>query len=205
MRPMISLVTGATSTASALVDVIAAAARAGIDWIQIREPGLDDRRLLALTRDAVAAVRGTPARILVNGRPDIALAAEASGVHLRANSMAASRVRPLVPREFVIGRSVHSPEEAMAAEADGGCDYLIFGTVFASASKPPGHPVAGLDALGRVCASVRLPVLAIGGVTIDRAPAVASAGAAGVAAIGLFADAADLSRTVAALRNAFDT
>jgi thiamine-phosphate diphosphorylase len=188
-----------------LIDLIAAAARAGVDVIQIRELQLDDRTLLALTVDAVAAVRGTAARVLVNGRPDIALAAGASGVHLRSHSIAASRVRTLAPPGFLIGRSVHSPAEAAVAEADGGCDYLTFGTVFASGSKPPGHPVAGIEALGRACASVRLPVVAIGGVTIDRAPAIAAAGASGVAAIGLFASAKDLSRTVAALRHAFDT
>ena len=93
----------------------------------------------------------------------------------------------------------------MAAEAAGGCDYLLFGTVFASDSKPEGHVAAGLDALRRVCERVRLPVLAIGGMTIERAAAVARAGAAGIAAIGVFNRAADMTAVVTGLRSPFDT
>ena len=78
-----------------------------------------------------------------------------------------------------MGRSVHSAAEAIAAEASGGCDYLVFGTVFESESKPAGHRVAGLGALAEVCAAVRLPVLAIGGITPARVPDVVKAGAVG--------------------------
>ena len=93
----------------------------------------------------------------------------------------------------------------MAAEGAGGCDYLLFGTVFESRGKAPGHPVAGLEALARVCATVRLPVLAIGGITVARVPEVAKAGAAGVAAIGLFAAGgeSDVRETVDRIRLAF--
>jgi thiamine-phosphate pyrophosphorylase len=188
-----------------LVALIAAAARAGVDLVQIRERGLDDHALLALTREARDAVQGTRARVVVNGRSDIALAAGADGVHLRGDSIAASRVRSLVPPDFVIGRSVHSEAEAAAVEREGGCDYLIFGTVFASMSKSDGHVPAGVEALGRVCGRVRLPVLAIGGVTPDRAAAIASAGAAGLAAIGAFIGSEDLPRTCGLLREPFDT
>ena len=110
------------------------------------------------------------------------------------------------PDDFLVGRSVHSEAEAIAAEAAGGCDYLTFGTVYESRSKPAGHPVAGVDALARVCSAVRLPVLAIGGITIERIPEVVAAGAAGVAAIGLFGHGteAELAAIVARLRSAFD-
>jgi thiamine-phosphate diphosphorylase len=86
---------------------------------------------------------------------------------------------------------VHDLDEALAAERQGGCDYLIFGTVYPSASKPAGHAVAGVEALARVCAAVRLPVLAIGGIALDRLAEVAAAGAAGVAAIGAFVTSMD--------------
>jgi thiamine-phosphate pyrophosphorylase len=87
----------------------------------------------------------------------------------------------------LIGRSIHGVDEARAAEAAGGVDYLVFGTVFASTSKPPDHPVAGLETLGAaVRAGGRVPVLAIGGITLENAVQAARAGAAGVAAIGLF-------------------
>jgi thiamine-phosphate pyrophosphorylase len=126
--------------------------------------------------------------VLVNTRTDIALAAGAQGVHLPASAPLASRVRRIAPGDFLIGRSVHSQAEAEAAHAAGGCDYLTFGTVFTTASKPADHPVAGLSTLRGVCDAVRLPILAIGGISRVRMPEIARAGAAGMAAIGLFAD-----------------
>ena len=123
----------------------------------------------------------------MNARADIALAAGAHGMHLRGTSPSALRIRPIVGPRFLVGRSVHSVEEAEMAEASGGCDYLVFGTVFPSVSKTAGHAVAGVDALARVCARVRLPVLAIGGVTTANIDRIAATGAAGVAAIDLFA------------------
>lgn len=201
-RPVLCLVTGRSGSAEALVARAAGAARAGVDLIQLREPGLDGRRLLALTRDLAAAVLGTGARLVVNDRLDVALAGGAAGVHLRGDSYGAAEVRRLAPAGFLVGRSVHSEADAVRAEADGGCDYLIFGTVFESPGKPPGHPVAGLDALRRVCARVRLPVLAIGGMRVAAAAAVRDAGAAGIAGIGLFQEDRDVAETVNALRSA---
>ena len=111
--------------------------------------------------------------MLVNDRIDVALAAGAHGVHLRGDSLPAARARLMVPPAFIIGRSVHSREEAMRAQDGGGLDYLVFGTVFKTDSKP-GLGVAGLDALSEVAAATRLPVLAIGGMTpatLPRRPA----------------------------------
>jgi thiamine-phosphate pyrophosphorylase len=202
-RPLLCLVTDRRATRRPLLEVIREAAHAGVDLIQIRERDLEARELLALTRAAVAAAAGTPAKVLVNDRVDVALAAGAAGVHLRADSFRAADVRTLAPAAFVVGRSVHGEDEAATIEAAGGCDYLIFGTVFPSATKSPGHPAAGLTALRSVCARVRLPVLAIGGVSVERAADVAAAGAAGIAGIGLFAGSADLGRTVAGLQSPF--
>jgi len=95
-------------------------------------------------------------------------------------------VRRIVPDGFVIGRSVHSLEEIDRAVADGGCDYLLFGTVFPSSGKPEGHPVAGLDGLRAACARSPLPVIAIGGMSNAREAQVASAGAAGLAGVRMF-------------------
>jgi thiamine-phosphate diphosphorylase len=186
-----------------LITRIRAAAAAGVDFIQIRERDLPDRDLMALVRDALEAVSGTSTRILVNDRVDIALAAGAAGVHLRHDSVAAARVRAIVPPGFLIGRSIHDPDEAALAPE---CDFLLFGTVFASAGKPAGHHVAGLEALRAACARARVPVLAIGGVDETNAPAVAAVGAAGVAAVGIFmADrsARELEAVVRALRVPF--
>jgi thiamine-phosphate pyrophosphorylase len=187
-----------------LVERIAAAASAGADLIQIRQRGLEAGALIARARAALRAVAGTPARVVVNDRLDVALAAGAAGVHLRGDSFAAARVRSIAPAGFLVGRSVHSEEEAAEIEAAGGCDYLMFGTVFASASKAAGHQPAGLDALARVCARVRTPVLAIGGVTADSVASLRAAGAAGVAGISLFQGNGITSETARAMRAAFD-
>jgi thiamine-phosphate pyrophosphorylase len=203
--PIICLVTGGRAREQPTLELIAAAARAGVDLIQIRERGMDDRALLDFTQRAVELTRGTTSRVVVNDRADIALAAGASGVHLRANSCDAARVRALAPGGFLIGRSVHATAEAVATAAAGGCDYLIFGTVFSSTSKPANHPVAGLDALRDACRSVQLPVLAIGGIALDNAALVARAGASGIAAISLFERSGALAATVSALRRVFDT
>lgn len=174
---------------------VAAAARAGIDWVQIREPDLPAAELHDVVRQAVAEVTGSGAatRIIVNDRLDVALAAGAHGVHLRGTSVDASRVRAAVrsasaatEANFLIGRSVHSVEEAVAAEAGGGLDYLIFGTIFPTTSKPEGHTLAGPEALRTAVTACRVPLLGIGGITLENVDRVAATGAAGVAAIGLF-------------------
>jgi thiamine-phosphate pyrophosphorylase len=190
---------------AALIARVRAAGSAGVHLIQVRERDLDGGPMAVLTRRCVDAVRGTPARILVNDRLDIALAAGAHGVHLRADSMDAARVRRIVPPGFLIGRSVHTSEEAVAVTGSGALDYLIFGTVFETGSKP-GREAAGLDRLARVAGATTIPVLAVGGISPSRAAGVARTGAAGVAAIGVFADCAveavpDILRQISA---AFD-
>jgi thiamine-phosphate pyrophosphorylase len=190
----------------AFISAARRAASAGVDLIQIRERGLDDRQLLALATRVRAVLSGTGSQTLVNDRTDVALAAGVDGVHLPARAISAASVRPIVPDGFLIGRSVHSEAEAVDTERAGGCDYLIFGSVFESTSKARGHAVAGLDALARTCSRVQLPVLAIGGITLAHLPAVVRAGASGVAAIGLFALATEqeFGETVWRIRLAFD-
>jgi thiamine-phosphate pyrophosphorylase len=191
----------------ALVLRAANAARAGVDVIQVRERDLPDRQLAALVRQIVELTRGSRTRVLVNDRADIAIVAGAAGVHLRGDSPPASRVRaafaasaeastsaratadksaPKAAEPFLIGRSVHSLAEVDAAVEGGGCDYLLFGTVYPSGGKPGGHRVAGLDELARACRRSPLPVIAIGGLTAERVAAVRDAGAAGFAAVGMF-------------------
>jgi len=171
-------------TPDALVAKAAAAVQRGADVIQVRERDLSDRALLDLVRRVIDAASG--ARVLVNDRTDVALAAGAAGVHLRGDSPPAARVRDIVPPGFLVGRSVHSCAEVDAAIAAGGCDYLMFGTVFVSSGKPAGHPVAGLDGLAEACCRSSVPMIAIGGMTPDREADIARAGAAGLAAVGWF-------------------
>jgi thiamine-phosphate diphosphorylase len=159
------------------------AAAAGADLFLVREPALTTRALERVVAAIGRSVGRSPMRVLVSDRLDVALAAGAHGVHLKANSFGADRVRAAAPAGFLAGRSVHAEEEAAAAA--GAVDYLLFGTVLPSASKPSGHPTAGLDLYGRVVHRLHpVPVLAIGGIdarTIDR-----FAGAPGIAAIRWF-------------------
>jgi thiamine-phosphate pyrophosphorylase len=174
--------------------------------VQVRERDLDGGPLARLVARCVEAVSGTRTRVLVNDRLDVALAAGAHGVHLRGDSIPASRARAIAPSGFLIGKSVHSVAEVSAVMADGGADYLVFGTVFPSASKP-GQAPAGAAALAGIVAATSLPVLAVGGVTRETARRVAQAGAAGLAAIGLFAagDEEFLQVAVSEVNMAFDT
>ena len=207
MTPVVCLITDRgrdAGGAGAIVERVRWAARAGVHLVQVRERDLDGGRLTALVRECVAAVRGSRARVLVNDRVDVALAAGAHGVHLRADSMPAARVRQMCPPGFLLGRSVHARDEAVAAAAAGGLDYLLFGTVFATSSKP-GQPPAGPASLADVVKAVGVPVLAVGGVSPDNLGKVARAGAAGFAAIGLFATASEtaLAHSFAAATTAF--
>jgi thiamine-phosphate pyrophosphorylase len=169
----------------ALVRRVRAAAVEGVHLVQIREPDLDGGPLTRLVTACVDAVRGTRARVLVNDRFDVAVATGAHGVHLRGDSFPASRIRACAPPGFLIGRSVHSVSDAVAAAEGDAVNYLIFGTVFESRSKPD-RPAAGLRELSAVACATRLPVLAIGGMTSGGIADVMRAGAAGVAGISMF-------------------
>jgi thiamine-phosphate diphosphorylase len=189
-----------------LVRRVGAAARAGVHLVQVRERDLDGGPLQRLVARCVAAVAGTRTRILVSDRLDVALAAGAHGVHLRSDSVAPARARAIAPAGFLIGRSVHAVSDLAAATSGGGADYVIFGTVFATPSKA-GQPVAGLAPLAEVVKASAVPVLAVGGISRQTAGRVAQAGAAGVAAIGLFADGPVefLQVAVSEVNMAFDT
>ena len=208
-----------------LLEKIATAVAAGVDWVQIREKDLSGKECSLLAREAVrlaassspddatrtskspkteAARELTSTRILVNDRLDIALAAQAGGVHLGEKSLLPEEARRLAgsfhrERGFLIGVSCHSLKAAKAAER-GGADYLFFGPVFATPSKAAYDGPQGLDRLAEVCRAVALPVLAIGGITLENSEDCLSAGASGIAAIRLFQDAADVTAVLRALR-----
>jgi thiamine-phosphate pyrophosphorylase len=189
--------------AHALLETIRKAAAAGINWIQIREKDLGTRALAELVRLAGAATHKTGARILVNDRLDVALSTGAAGVHLGEMSLPVETVaewrRSAGRVEFQIGVSCHSVEAARRADvAD--ADYIFFGPVFATPSKAGFGAPQGIERLREVCRAVRIPVLAIGGVTVENANSCFAAGAAGVAAIRLFQESADVSAIVNRLR-----
>jgi len=187
----------------ALVGRMEIAARAGVDWIQLREKDLSGRALAELLREAL---RRVPAgcRIVLNDRLDVACALGAGGVHLGRESLSVEDARRLArgrgaTQDFLVGASTHSLAAALSAEK-AGADYLVFGPVYATPSKAQYGPPQGIERLREVCHAVSLPVLAIGGITVENARACLEAGAAGIAAIRLFEEASDLPAVVDALR-----
>lgn len=171
--------------AETLLKAIARNLRAGPDWIQIREKDLSARELFSLVEAVVALPNPRGVKILVNTRADVALAAGAQGLHLPAGSPAPRSFRALAPPGFLIGVSCHTLGELRAAES-GGADYALFGPVFAPLSKPSSLAPRGLQGLRLAVAAVRIPVLALGGITEANSESCIRTGAAGVAAISLF-------------------
>jgi thiamine-phosphate pyrophosphorylase len=192
-----------SSREAALIERIRAAASAGVDWIQLREKDLEARSLFDLGCAAIAASRGSATRLLINEKLDVAWASGAAGVHLGESSLpvgeAVRAKREVARQDFIVGASCHSPEAAANAARDG-ADYIFFGPVFATPSKAEFGPPQGLARLAEVCRTVRVPVLAIGGVTPQNAQECLQAGAAGIAAIRLFQDSADLAATLGNIR-----
>jgi thiamine-phosphate pyrophosphorylase len=186
-----------------LLERIENAGRAGVDSIQIREKDLSATALYRLVREAIDRVPPT-CRILVNDRLDVAIAADAAGVHLGEQSMPVEEAKRFlvegkVPGDFLIGVSTHSLESARSAEK-AGADYALFGPVFETPSKLAFGAPQGIARLAEVCRAVRMPVIAIGGITEQNLVACMDAGAVGIAAIRLFQDSADLGATVGRLR-----
>jgi thiamine-phosphate pyrophosphorylase len=213
----------ASPDAASLLSVVRRTIAAGVDWIQIREKDLPARALAALAREAVAAARGSATRIVINGRLDVAVAAGAGGVHLGGDALPLAEVATWCAKNvpqfaaaardkqeaglttsataFFLGASCHSLAEAQAADRDG-AHYILFGPVFSTPSKVQFGAPQGPESLQEVCRAVRIPVLAIGGITLDNAHECLRSGAAGIAAIRLFQESEDLQKVVSELRRA---
>ncbi len=161
----------------------------GVRCVQLREKSLPDRVLLEAADDAASAARACGGRVFVNDRVDVArLAGLGTGVHLGEGDLPAEAARAILPPGAPIGVSTHDPEAAVRAFAHDASDYVAFGPVFESATKRV-RSARGLDALGRVAAAKTKPLVAIGGITLDRLDAVWDAGADAAAMIGaLYSD-----------------
>jgi thiamine-phosphate pyrophosphorylase len=185
-----------------LLSLIREAVQAGIGLVQIREKDLPTRALLQLVESAVAAAKGSETRIVVNDRLDVALAAGADGVHLGTQSIPPQAVRERGSEGFLIGVSCHSREAVKAAET-AGADYVVLGPIFETPSKIAYGPPLGLDMLRQTAAVARVPILALGGVSVERARACLEAGATGIAGIRIFQDAPQLAARVREMRARF--
>jgi thiamine-phosphate pyrophosphorylase len=211
-RPIIYLITSGASTDkttpedgefSSILKLLEVAVATEIPLFQIREKDLSARVLYELTTSAGQIVRGTKTRLLINDRADIARAAGADGVHLTSQSLTADVIRHMFGNDFLIGVSTHSVEDVRAAR-DNAADFVVFGPVFETDSKKGFGKPQGLEKLGEVTQeSGKLPVLAIGGITLERVDACFQAGARGIAAIRLLNDATGLSGTVMEIKSRF--
>lgn len=176
-----------------------ASIRHGVDYVHLREKHRPAGEQWDWALRLVDALGG-PTRLIVNDRVDVAAALGAFGAHLPARGLPPAAARRALRPGQVVGVSVHSAEEAAAAEAQG-ADYVLFGHVFATGSKP-GLPPRGLEALRDVVRRVAIPVIAIGGITPENVAAVLETGCAGVAVMSAVWSAARPAEAVNALREA---
>ena len=177
------LITDRTAAPRPPVDVVEECLAAGLRAVQLREKDLEARDLLGLADSLREATQRHGARLIVNDRADVALAARADGVQRTHASLPVSALRRITPAGFLVGASVHSEADARDAVAQG-ADFVVFGPVYDTPSKRRYGPPQGLAALEAVARAVDRPVLAVGGLRPERVSEVLAAGAAGVAVIG---------------------
>ena len=178
-------------------EAAAAAVDGGATILQFRSGALSDAERLSALASIREAIRGRSVPLLVNDRVDLALASGAGGVHLGAGDVPVDIARRLLGEGAIIGATAHSREEAVLAE-ELGADYVSAGCIFRSATKPRLSP-AGTGLIREIVDSVKIPVVAIGGVTPANAPAAVAAGAAGVACIRCVWESPDWRAAVAEL------
>ncbi len=186
-----------------VVGVVASSLQGGARAIQLRNKGDSARELLAVGRELRTLTREAGALLFVNDRLDVALALEADGVHLGPEDLPVGAVRRTVGSDLLVGRSADDPEVARRA-VDDGADYIGCGTVYRTRTKPDAGDVVGLEGLARVSRAVSVPVVGIGGITVERAATVAGTGAAGIAVVGAVMSAPDPAATVRALLAPFE-
>ena len=200
-RPQLHLVTDSRLGRSELLVAVEAAARNGIDWVQVRDHSATAREILDLSERIVSICRPLGVRVAVNDRIDVALAAGADAVQLGRRSLPIA-VAKRIAGWMLVGASVHSPAEASDAERD--CaDWITFGHFFPTGSHP-NEPCRDMAELRIVADAAGIPVIAIGGIGAGQVDAVLEAGAGGIAVISAILDAPDPGRAAGGLRSALD-
>lgn len=208
MRPpavdlrLIVITDSALAAPRTVIDVVRSALRAGTPAIQLRDKLATARELLEQATILRALTRQHGALLFINDRLDVALAAQADGVHLGPRDIPLAAARSVAPLPFLIGVSTDDPEAAAVAQQQG-ASYIGCGAVFGTSSKDVGGEVIGTAQLQRVVEAARIPVVGIGGIDESNVDAVAASGAAGAAVIGAVMKAVDIERTVRTLLKAF--
>lgn len=181
-----------------VLDVIEAALAAGAPAVQLRDKTADAATLFEAARALRELTHRWSALLFVNDRVDVALAVQADGAHLGPDDLPVAAVRARVPSGFLLGYSTDDPAEARRA-ADAGADYIGCGAVYATGTKTDAGAPIGLMRLDEVARSVSIPVVAIGGITPERASEVARTRAAGIAVVGAVMSYADPGAVVRSL------
>lgn len=184
------------------LDVARAFLSAGVRLLQLRAKGWDSGPFLELCAAVVQDANAAGGSVIVNDRADVAALADAHGLHIGQEDLAPAAARRIVGEGAVLGLSTHTPAQWESAVAEP-ISYLAIGPVFATGTKVTGHDAVGLDTVGRAAAAAAvhgLPVVAIGGITLERAPAVIASGAASVAVISDLLSGAPEARARAFLR-----
>jgi thiamine-phosphate pyrophosphorylase len=189
--------------ARSLPDIVRAAIAGGVTAVQLREKEASTREMIEMGRVLLAITRAAGVPLIVNDRVDVALALNADGVHVGQADMPAALARRLIGSDRILGVSAATVAEAEQAVRDS-ADYLGVGDVYGTPSKPDAGPPIGLEGLAAVARAVRVPVVAIGGITPENAAATISAGAVGVAVISAIVGAPDPLAAARQLREVVD-
>ena len=190
LYPIVDVAEASSASCGRAIALARELAAAGIDLIQLRAKGLGAGAMSDLAGTLVETLREQGARLIVNDRADVARIASAAGVHLGDEDLPVAAARSVFGDAAIIGYSTHTIEE-VAAAATSSADYLGFGPVFDSPTKPHVRAARGVEMLARACRAAAQPVVAIGGVTLATAPELWRAGAASVAVIGELERASD--------------
>ncbi len=181
------------------IEVARGALEGGADAIQIRDKSSTAYNLGLMTAEIQPLARKFGAACFVNDRVDVALVAGADGAHVGQDDLPAREARRLLPRPRLVGVSAGTKEEARRALRDG-ADYIGVGPVFATATKADAGEPLGLERLAEIAAAVPIPVVAIGGITVDNVAAVFQAGASGAAVVSAVVAADDIAAAARALK-----
>lgn len=181
-----------------LAEVVRESLDGGVTFLQLREKDLDDERFYeeAVELQAMAKEYGVP--FVVNDNVDIALRMDADGVHVGQSDMEAGDVRALLGPDKILGVSAQTVEQAVLAEKRG-ADYLGVGAVFPTGSKDDAIDVS-FDTLKAICSVVSIPVVAIGGITLQNTPELAGSGICGIAVISAIYGQKDIKEAASSLK-----
>ncbi len=182
-----------------LFQIASALVHAGASILQLRAKGLPTGELVEQARAIRELARASSTLLILNDRADVAKLVDADGVHLGQEDLPLEAARAIVGPSKILGWSTHNLTQARQAQQEGIADYIGFGPVFPTSSKDNPDPVQGLEGLAKVRQAVTLPIVAIGGVTLENAGSILAAGADAVAMIGAITHAQDISATMRSL------